>query len=219
MAGTIVRDEEGVLAGELNQHGQKLLVAKGGKGGRGNEHFKTHRMNAPAFAERGEEGAEVRFRKGVSCDQLLLYCPLPTHITHHPHHFSPTPLVTHMSEVDQHRTQASGGRWVHRHAQRGQEHSTSRLQVTVRSPAWPPCHRFLLYLLFRPPLIFRHSLTLTFLSLSYSFLSNAKPKIADYAFTTVVPNLGVCDIDGNGLDDLGKGLVLVDIPGKSRSLL
>ena len=56
--GTIVRDEEGVLAGELNQHGQKLLVAKGGKGGRGNEHFKTHRMNAPAFAERGEEGAE-----------------------------------------------------------------------------------------------------------------------------------------------------------------
>ena len=56
--GTIVRDEEGVLAGELNQHGQRLLVAKGGKGGRGNEHFKTHRMNAPAFAERGEEGAE-----------------------------------------------------------------------------------------------------------------------------------------------------------------
>ena len=56
--GTIVRDEEGVLAGELNQHGQKLLVAMGGKGGRGNEHFKTHRMNAPAFAERGEEGAE-----------------------------------------------------------------------------------------------------------------------------------------------------------------
>ena len=56
--GTIVRDEDGVLAGELNSHGQQLLVAKGGKGGRGNEHFKTHRMTAPAFAERGEKGAE-----------------------------------------------------------------------------------------------------------------------------------------------------------------
>ena len=42
--------------------------------------------------------------------------------------------------------------------------------------------------------------------------SNAKPKIADYAFTTVVPNLGVCDIDGK-IDDMGKSLVLVDIPG------
>ena len=56
--GTIVRDEDGVLAGELNKHGQRLLIAKGGRGGRGNEHFKTHRMNAPAFAERGEKGAE-----------------------------------------------------------------------------------------------------------------------------------------------------------------
>jgi GTP-binding protein len=56
--GTIVRDEDGVLAGELNKHGQRLIIAKGGRGGRGNEHFKTHRMNAPAFAERGEKGAE-----------------------------------------------------------------------------------------------------------------------------------------------------------------
>lgn len=57
-AGTIVRDADGVLAGELNQHGQTLLVARGGKGGRGNEHFKTARMNAPTFAEKGEPGAE-----------------------------------------------------------------------------------------------------------------------------------------------------------------
>ena len=35
-----------------------MLVAKGGRGGRGNEYFKTSRMNAPAFAERGEPGAE-----------------------------------------------------------------------------------------------------------------------------------------------------------------
>lgn len=56
--GTVVRDESGILAGELNQHGQRLLVAKGGKGGRGNEHFKTPRNRAPEFAEKGEEGAE-----------------------------------------------------------------------------------------------------------------------------------------------------------------
>lgn len=37
--------------------------------------------------------------------------------------------------------------------------------------------------------------------------SNAKPKIANYPFTTVVPNLGVCDV----VDE--DGLVLADIPG------
>ena len=44
--------------------------------------------------------------------------------------------------------------------------------------------------------------------------SNAKPKIADYPFTTVVPNLGVCDVDLNkdGSND-GSSLVLADIPG------
>ena len=56
--GTIVRDAAGVLAGELNTDGQTLLVARGGKGGRGNEHFKTARMNAPVFAEKGEPGDE-----------------------------------------------------------------------------------------------------------------------------------------------------------------
>lgn len=45
-----------------------------------------------------------------------------------------------------------------------------------------------------------------------SMVSNAKPKIADYPFTTVTPNLGVCDVLGD--DDVGKGgLVLADIPG------
>lgn len=39
-----------------------------------------------------------------------------------------------------------------------------------------------------------------------SVVSSAKPEIADYAFTTLVPNLGVVDIDG-------KSLLLADIPG------
>ena len=56
--GTIVRDQDGLLAGELNQPGQRLLVARGGRGGRGNEYFKTARMNAPTFCEKGEPGVE-----------------------------------------------------------------------------------------------------------------------------------------------------------------
>lgn len=56
--GTIIRDENGVLAGELNEHGQRLLVAKGGQGGKGNESFKTNNRNAPNFCEKGQPGAE-----------------------------------------------------------------------------------------------------------------------------------------------------------------
>ena len=40
-----------------------------------------------------------------------------------------------------------------------------------------------------------------------SMVSNARPKIADYHFTTLNPNLGVVDIDGAG------GFVIADIPG------
>jgi len=40
-----------------------------------------------------------------------------------------------------------------------------------------------------------------------SRVSNARPKIADYHFTTLNPNLGVVDIDGN------RGFVMADIPG------
>lgn len=40
-----------------------------------------------------------------------------------------------------------------------------------------------------------------------SVVSNAKPKIANYHFTTLTPNLGVVDLEG------GQGFVLADIPG------
>jgi GTP-binding protein len=39
-------------------------------------------------------------------------------------------------------------------------------------------------------------------------ITNAKPKIADYPFTTLVPNLGVCHVD-----DVDKAIVIADIPG------
>ncbi len=53
--GTVVRyDEGGNVCGELIEDGDELLVARGGRGGRGNEAFKTNRNTAPKFAEKGE---------------------------------------------------------------------------------------------------------------------------------------------------------------------
>lgn len=55
--GTVVRDAEtGELLGDLTRDGQTLLVARGGKGGLGNVHFKTSINQAPHFAEKGEPG-------------------------------------------------------------------------------------------------------------------------------------------------------------------
>lgn len=57
--GTIVRDvETGKVLGDLTKHGQRLIVAKGGKGGRGNAEFVTPTRQAPDFAEPGEAGEE-----------------------------------------------------------------------------------------------------------------------------------------------------------------
>ena len=56
--GTVVREaSSGKVAGELRSHGDALLVARGGRGGRGNAAFKTARRTAPRIAERGERGA------------------------------------------------------------------------------------------------------------------------------------------------------------------
>eukprot|EP01033_Poteriospumella_lacustris_P008782 gene8782-6318_t len=113
-----------------------MVVARGGRGGRGNEHFKTPRMNAPNFAEKGELGGE---------------------------------------------------RWIQLEL---------KLIADVGLVGVPNAGK----------------------STLLAAVSNAKPKIADYPFTTVVPNLGVCDLF---VDEASKGqipssvssLVLADIPG------
>ena len=45
-------------------------------------------------------------------------------------------------------------------------------------------------------------------------VTNARPKIADYPFTTIVPNLGVCEVQGTGSSrNGGDTIVIADIPG------
>ncbi len=125
--GTVVRDlKTQKLAGELRNDGDKLLVARGGRGGRGNAAFMTQRRTAPKLAEHGEPGAK---------------------------------------------------RWLS---------VELRLVADVGFLGVPNAGK----------------------STLLAAASAARPKIADYPFTTIVPNLGVCDIG-----DEGAGLVLCDIPG------
>jgi len=114
------------VAGELKVGGEQLLVARGGRGGRGNAAFKTPRLTAPKLAEKGEPGA---------------------------------------------------ARWLT---------VELRLVADVGFLGKPNAGK----------------------STLLAAASAAKPKIADYPFTTIFPNLGVCDIG-----DEGAGLVLCDIPG------
>lgn len=54
----IVDDDTGEVLADLTRHGQQVVVAKGGRGGRGNIRFATPRNPAPELAENGEEGEE-----------------------------------------------------------------------------------------------------------------------------------------------------------------
>lgn len=57
--GTVVIDDDtNEVLGDLTRHGQRLVVARGGAGGRGNVRFATPANPAPYIAENGEEGEE-----------------------------------------------------------------------------------------------------------------------------------------------------------------
>jgi GTP-binding protein len=124
--GTVIYDTtNGEIIGDLTEPGQKLLVCKGGRGGRGNQHFATSRNQAPRTAERGEPGEvkKLKLELKLIADVGIIGVP-------------------------------NAGK--------------SSLLAAV---------------------------------------SNAKPKIGDYPFTTLEPNLGVVELDTN------TSLVLADIPG------
>ncbi|MEN2467148.1 GTPase ObgE [Ornithinibacillus sp. JPR2-1] len=124
--GTTIMDEdtEQVIA-DLTIHGQEAVIAKGGRGGRGNSRFATPRNPAPDFAENGEPGEE----KNIKVELKLI--------------------------------------------------------ADVGLVGFPSVGKS------------------TFLSV----VSAAKPKIADYHFTTLAPNLGVVDTGDQ------RSFVLADLPG------
>ncbi|NYF25000.1 GTPase ObgE [Sporosarcina sp. JAI121] len=124
--GTIVTDaEDGRIIADLVEHGQKAVIAKGGRGGRGNSRFATPQNPAPELSEKGEPGVdrEINLELKVLADAGLVGFP-------------------------------SVGK-----------------------------------------------------STLLSVVSSAKPKIADYHFTTLVPNLGMVETDDH------RGFVLADLPG------
>lgn len=124
--GTMVFDDvKGTLIGDLVEDDQRLVVCKGGRGGRGNTRFKTSTNKAPRLAEKGEppEEKSIRLELKLIADVGIIGVP-------------------------------NAGK-----------------------------------------------------STLLSVISNAKPKIAPYPFTTLQPNLGVVELD----HDLQ--LVMADIPG------
>ena len=124
--GTLLFDADtGELIGDLTERGESLTVLKGGRGGRGNQHFATARNQVPRTAEKGEPAQEKRIRLEL------------------------------------------------------------RLIADIGLIGVPNAGK----------------------STLLSVLTNARPKIAPYPFTTLEPNLGVANID----DD--TTVVLADIPG------
>ncbi len=76
--GTIVRElDTGRVLKDLVAPGQSLLVAKGGRGGRGNARFASSQQRAPRFAEEGKEGEEywLQLELKLLADVGLIGCP------------------------------------------------------------------------------------------------------------------------------------------------
>jgi len=62
-AGTIIYDaNSNEILGDLVTPGEKFIICKSGRGGRGNQHFATSRRQAPRIAEKGEPGEEKQVR-------------------------------------------------------------------------------------------------------------------------------------------------------------
>ena len=124
--GTVIYDDEsGKVIADMSGDNMKETILKGGRGGKGNMNYATATMQAPQYAQPGQEAKELWVRLELKCI------------------------------------------------------------ADVGLVGFPNVGKS------------------TFLSR----VTKARPKIANYHFTTLNPNLGVVDIDG------GKGFVIADIPG------
>ena len=57
--GTIIRDAEtGEVEGEITEEGQEIIVVAGGRGGLGNDHFKSSTNQTPRYAQPGGDGRD-----------------------------------------------------------------------------------------------------------------------------------------------------------------
>ena len=76
--GTVAKDPDtGELMGEITEDGQRVILLKGGRGGLGNDHFKTSTNQAPKYAQPGEEGVEsfIVFELKILADVGLVGFP------------------------------------------------------------------------------------------------------------------------------------------------
>ncbi len=61
--GTLIKNNEtDEIIGDFTQHNQTIMIARGGKGGKGNTHFKSATRQAPDFAQEGTEGEKVNIK-------------------------------------------------------------------------------------------------------------------------------------------------------------
>ena len=124
--GTCVYDDDtGNIIADLTKDGQRAVIAKGGRGGRGNARFASSRNPAPKICENGEPGEKFNLRVEL------------------------------------------------------------KLLADVGLVGFPSVGK----------------------STLLSVVSKARPQIADYHFTTIVPNLGVVQVKD------GRSFVMADLPG------
>ena len=60
--GTVVKNADGDIVADMFEDGQRETILVGGKGGRGNWHFKTSRRQSPSFAEHGVKTEEYEVK-------------------------------------------------------------------------------------------------------------------------------------------------------------